>query len=183
MCGIFKLLHTRIRAHDQLWCCNQHWGEWAFLLPESRKEISLWTPQPLASPPCTARPAVRHRCYFWGPGRSCARAAGQEQPALHLCLHESCTAIASSPGFSLLLYWKGSAQQPINYRHLTYSAKHPAGYFESHCPLRQITGSWTWHLMTCSYFDCALILLAVFNATQVFQLTEVILWISCPGYG
>lgn len=120
---------------------------------------------------------------FGGPGRSCAQAARQKQPALHLWLRESCTATASSPGLSLLLYWKGSVQQPINYRRLTYSARHPAGYFESHCPLRQITGGWTWHLMTCSYFDWTLILLAPFNTTQVFQLTEVILWISSPGCG
>lgn len=107
---------------------------------------------------------------------------GKKQPALHLCLQGSGTATASSPGISLLLYWKGSVQQPINYQHLTCPARHPAGYFESHCPLRQITGGWTWHLMmTCRYFDWTLILLAPFNASQVFQLSEVILWISSPG--
>lgn len=146
---------------------------------EGQPNIPMDTPT-LGKPSWHCQASREAQVLFWG---DLGGAARQKQPALHLCLPESGPALASSPGFPLLLYWKGSIQQPINYWHLTSSARHPAGCFESHCPLRQITGGWTWHLMTCSYFDCALILLAPLNATQVFQLTEVILWISSPGCG
>lgn len=171
MCGIFKLLRARLGAHDHLWCCNQHWMN--DLPPCQGADISMDTPTP-GKPPLHCQASSESQVLFWGALGGAARRSKQLLTS---------PATASSPGLSLLLYWKGSIQQPINYQHLRYSARHPAGYFESHCPLRQITGGWMWHLMTCSYFDWALILLAPFNATQVFQLTEVILWISSPGCG
>lgn len=124
-----------------------------------------------------------------GPRKSCAQAAWHKQLVLQLRrrrkppLWVSRTSLPSRPGFSLLLYWKRSIHQPINYQHLTYAARQPAGYFESHCPLRQITRGWTWRLITCSYFDCALILLSRFNCTAVFQLTEVIRCLASPRSG
>lgn len=51
---------------------------------EGQPDIPVFTPT-LASPPCPARPAETPSCVFGRPGRSCAQAARERQPALHSC--------------------------------------------------------------------------------------------------
>lgn len=130
--------------HDQLRCCDQCWDARAFLLhqrPARAAEHPHRHPNRLRA--LCARPGQQwaQRGYFGGAqqelctGCLVLQLRRRRTPPLSV----SRTSSPSSPGFSLFLYWKRSIHQPINYQHLTRAARQPAGYFESHCPLRQIT--------------------------------------------
>lgn len=168
-----------MRAQDQRWCCNQRWDEWASPLPESWRgsQISPGTPQPLLAHQASSEAQV---LFFWGgSGRSCAQARSNQ---LFTCASKGLV-LPQHRALGFPFCFTGRDQ--FSSQLITSTSRALPGIQQvilKASPLRQITGGWTWHLMmTCRYFDWTLILLAPFNASQVFQLSEVILWISSPG--